>query len=130
MKNVIDAPFSSHFSAEWVDAWNAHDVERVLSHFRDDVKFTSPLAAKLIEGSDGTLCGKVELRNYWLEGVKQNPDLKFTIENVYTGIETIVINYRNQNGKLANEVLTFKDGLIIEGHGTYLGQGDEDTFVE
>lgn len=32
-----------------------------------------------------------------------------------------MINYRNQNGGLVNEVLRFGgDGLVIEGHGTYL----------
>ena len=36
------------FSAEWVAAWNARDVEAVLSHFHDDVVFTSPTAARVV----------------------------------------------------------------------------------
>ena len=32
-----------------------------------------------------------------------------------------MINYRNHRGHLVNEVLTFDgDGLVHEGHGTYL----------
>lgn len=34
------------FSQQWLQAWNAHDVESVLRHFHDDVVFTSPVAAK------------------------------------------------------------------------------------
>ena len=35
------------------------------------------------------------------------PDLRFTVEDAYEGIDMIVINYRNQNGGLVNEVLKF-----------------------
>ncbi len=38
---------------------------------------------------------------------------------VYAGFDTLVINYRNQAGGLVNEVLTFADGLVVAGHGTY-----------
>ncbi|HEY5224915.1 MAG TPA: nuclear transport factor 2 family protein [Microbacteriaceae bacterium] len=120
----MTVPDPAEFSATWVDAWNAHDVDRVLSHFRDDIVFSSPAAAQLIEGSDGTLRGKAELRNYWVEGLKLIPELHFTVENVYAGLDTIVINYRNQKGALVNEVLVFEDDLVVTGYGTYLS-GDE-----
>ena len=116
----MTVPNPWEFSRDWADAWNAHDIERVLSHFHDDVVFTSPLASQIIEGCDGTLRGKVALRQYWSEGVRLIPDLKFTVEDVYAGVATIVINYRNQKGSLVNEVLIFEDGLVVEGHGTYL----------
>jgi hypothetical protein len=35
------------------------------------------------------------------------------------GIDTIVIAYRNQSDDVVNEVLKFKDDVVIEGHGTY-----------
>jgi hypothetical protein len=38
---------------------------------------------------------------------------------VYAGIDTVVINYRNQNGALVNEIMTFENGLIVSGEGTY-----------
>ena len=31
-------------------------------------------------------------------------------------------NYRNQNGGLVSEVLKFDGPLVVEGHGTYLGE--------
>ena len=42
-----------------------------------------------------------------------------TVEALYVGVSTIVINYRNHRGSLVNEVLRF-DGELVEGHGTYL----------
>ena len=64
--------------------------------------------------------GKAALRDYWTTALRL-PDLHFDIIGVYRGESTLVINYRNHRGELVNEVLTFDgDGLVREGHGTYL----------
>ncbi|MBY0443442.1 MAG: nuclear transport factor 2 family protein [Mycobacteriaceae bacterium] len=108
------------FSHQWVDAWNAHDVEAVLAHFHDDAVFTSPVAAKILPETTGIVRGKPALRRYWTRALQRVPNLRFTIEDVYQGIDTIVIVYRNQNDALVSEVLRFSGNLVIEGHGTYL----------
>jgi len=41
------------FAAAWVAAWNARDVERVLSLFSDDIRFTSPTALVFLEPRTG-----------------------------------------------------------------------------
>lgn len=108
------------FGERCVRNWNARDVEAVLTDFHDDVVFTSPVAATLYPETGGVVRGKEALRRYWTEAVARIPDLRFTVEGVYQGVDTIVINYRNQSGKLVNEILMFTDGAVIEGHGTYL----------
>jgi ketosteroid isomerase-like protein len=112
------------FSKRWVDAWNAHDVEAVLEHFDDDVVFTSPVAAKVLPETAGVVRGKSDLRSYWVRAVQRIPNLRFSVENVYLGIDIVVIAYRNQDGGLVSEVLRFNGDLVIEGHGTYLVPGD------
>ena len=107
------------FSQQWVAAWNAHDVEAVLEHFHDDVIFSSPVAAKLLPETHGVVRGKPALRHYWTVALAHVPDLRFTVEDVYQGIDTVVIAYRNQDDGLVSEVLRFNDGLVVEGHGTY-----------
>jgi len=107
------------FSQRWVRSWNTHDVEAVLRDFHDDVVFTSPVAAKLLPETHGVVHGKEALRRYWTAALQRIPDLRFSVEDVYQGINTVVINYRNQNGDLVNEILTFQDEVVIEGHGTY-----------
>jgi ketosteroid isomerase-like protein len=108
------------FSQRWVAAWNAHDVEAVLRHFHEDVVFTSPVAAEILPETAGLVRGKSALRRYWTEALRRIADLRFVVEGVYQGIDTIVIAYRNQDGKLVSEVLRFTGDLVIEGHGTYL----------
>jgi ketosteroid isomerase-like protein len=116
----MDEAFARRFAAEWLDAWNAHDLEGILSHFSDEVVFTSPLAQRIVEGSDGVIRGIDDLRAYWSEGLRRNPELRFEIENLYLGVTTLVIHYRNHAGGLVNEVLTFDGPLVVEGHATYL----------
>ncbi|WP_340314448.1 nuclear transport factor 2 family protein [Rhizorhabdus argentea] len=107
------------FAAQWCAGWNAHDLDRVLAHFHEDVVFTSPVAASLLPETAGVLRGKAALRSYWAEGLRRIPDLHFTVEAVFAGINTLVIQYLNQKGVTVSEVLVFDGGLVREGHGTY-----------
>jgi ketosteroid isomerase-like protein len=116
----MNVPDPTAFAATWVAAWNAHDLDAVLALFHEDVVFSSPVAARILPGSDGTVRGKEELRGYWSEGLRVIPDLHFTVERVFGGVDALVIEYRNQNGGLVDEVLVFADGLVVRGHGTYL----------
>lgn len=111
------------FSKRWAQHWNAHDVDAVLGDFHDDVVFTSPVAAELLPETQGVVRGKAALRRYWVAALERIPDLRFTVEGVYQGVNTIVITYRSQNDNLVNEVLTFEDGVVVEGHGTYRSAG-------
>lgn len=106
------------FADEWVAGWNSRDIDRIMKHYADDVVFRSPLAARLLDGSDGTVRGKEALRAYWAQGLRHNPGLHFHVLGVYAGIDSVVINYRNQAGQMSNEVLIFDGDLIVSGWGT------------
>ncbi len=88
-------------------------------HFADDVIFTSPVAAQLMPETRGTLTGMAALRAYWEEGLRRITDLHFTVERVFGGVDTVVIQYRNQKGTIVSEVLRLRNGQVFEGHGTY-----------
>ncbi|QUS42217.1 nuclear transport factor 2 family protein [Tardiphaga alba] len=100
-------------------AWNAHDVEAVLAHFHEDVRFASPIAAAMLPGSSGVISGKAALREYWTVALNRVPDLRFTIENVFQGVGIVVIEYRNQKDVLVSEVLIFDGEKVTAGYGTY-----------
>jgi hypothetical protein len=123
----MDHKIARSFSEQWLEAWNSHNLEAVLSHFSDDVVFSSPLAAQMLEGCDGVVHGKAALRHYWAEGLRRGPELHFEVESLYTGVHTLVINYRNQRGCLVNEVLVFDGPLVVEGHATHLISSAEEA---
>jgi hypothetical protein len=107
------------FAAEWLAAWNNHDIEAVLTHFADEAVFTSPLAARVVPQTGGIVRGKQALREYWTRAIDRIPVLQFTLLGVYAGLDTIVIRFCNERGEERCEVLRLSDGLVCEGHGTY-----------
>jgi hypothetical protein len=66
------------FADEWIDAWNALDVERVLSRFADDAAFTSPKALETV--GSATVRGKAAMREYWTKRVGTIRSLRFTLD--------------------------------------------------
>ena len=113
----MDIVEAERFARAWADDWNAHDLDRILQRYADDVRWSSPVAAHLV--GQPSLVGKDALRDYWAEGLRRIPDLHFDVESVRVGIDTVVIDYRNQTGQTATEVLTFAGGLITCGTSAY-----------
>jgi ketosteroid isomerase-like protein len=117
---IVSTPEPGTFAEEWSAAWNRRDVEDVLAHFHDDVVFSSPVAAEMVPGSGGVVRGKAALREYWTTALAALPELRFEVVGVYQGQSVLVINYRNERGRLVNEVLEFDGARVRRGHGTYL----------
>jgi hypothetical protein len=101
----LQALFARGFAEDWVDAWNSHDLERILAHYDDEVLLVSPIALKLLNG-DGTVRGKAALRDYFLRGLETFPDLRFDLIDTLWGTETIVVYYiSNVRGSKTVEVM-------------------------
>ena len=101
------------FAREWIAAWNAHDLERVLSHYSPGVELTSPIAAERVPGSGGYIRGEAELRAYWEPALAANPDLHFALEAVLTAVDGCTILYRNQRGQLVAESVFWNDTGMV-----------------
>ena len=102
---------STVFVAAWQDAWNSHDLDAILIHYRDDVVFRSTKAIP-ITGA-GEVRGRAALRRYWAAALDRQPDLRFEVQDIFDGHEMLAITYRNQHGVLAIETLHFdSDGMI------------------
>jgi hypothetical protein len=102
---MIDRTTAEAIAAEWIDAWNAHDPERVVAHFADDVVVRSPVAAQLRPDSGGILRGKDAVLSYYRDGLAAISDLHFTMIDVCTGVEELTIVYRNQRNVVVAETL-------------------------
>lgn len=92
------------FAQEWIESWNAHDLEGVLSHYTDDFEMSSPFIAAFAGESSGTLKGKTQVRAYWHTALTRIPDLRFELLEVFTCVNSITIYYNAVLGKLATEV--------------------------
>jgi predicted ester cyclase len=89
----------------WVAAWNAHDLNLILTHYEDAVELTSPVAAKLLGTPDGKVIGKSNLRPYFQRGLEAYPDLHFDLVDVFWGMNSVVLCYANQKGTRTAEFM-------------------------
>lgn len=95
------------FASDWQTGWNGHDLDIIASHYRKDILFRSQKAMPLM--GTGEIIGLDNLKLYWNEALKRQPNLHFTVINVFEGYRMMVISYRNQNNILAAETLYFDD---------------------
>lgn len=100
------------FAKDWIDAWNAHDLDAIMSHYAPEVNLTSPVAAKLLDDPAGTINGAQALREYFKKGLEIYTELSFELLDVLWGVSSIVLLYRNQVGTRTGEFMEFD----AEGH--------------
>jgi len=101
------------FAAEWVSAWNSHDLERVLSHYEEDVVLTSPRIKLILDKQDGTIRGKDALRDYMGRALQRVPDLRFTLDRVFSGVDAVVLEFHTTDGRHGAEFMEFgRNGLV------------------
>lgn len=91
-------------AAEWMEAWNAHDLERILAHYTEEIEFVSPFAVRLAGAPDGVVRGKPALREYFSRALAAYPDLQFRSHFVCAGAHSFTAVYESVNGLQAVEV--------------------------
>jgi ketosteroid isomerase-like protein len=107
------------FAHEWYEAWNANDLERVLSHWAEDAEFSSPWVPVLAGEPSGTVRGKDALRRYWRRAVDP-PSVRFEPRLLLVGHDSVVLSYRNDRGQECAETIVIgDDGLAHRGFAHY-----------
>jgi SnoaL-like domain len=103
----MDRAFAERFATEWIDAWNAHDLDRVLSHYANNFEMSSPYIVALAGEPSGTLVGKSAVGAYWRKALSLFPDLHFDLISVLAGANSIALYYKGARGRLVAEVFHF-----------------------
>ncbi len=117
---MLEQTWAENFAADWIEAWNSHDIERILAHYHDDFKMTSPLIVQRMNEPSGTLHGKAAIQPYWEIGLAAQPPLHFELVEVLVSVNSIAISYRRTSGKSAVEILIFDDARrVIQGIAHY-----------
>ena len=105
-----------------IDAWNSHDLERILEHYSEDVVLVSPVAAERLGDPSGTVRGKAAMRAYFKMGLDAYPKLRFDLEDVMWGLKTVVLYYANQRGTMTGEFMEIDEsGKICRVVANYSG---------
>ena len=87
---------------DWIAAWNAHDLDRIMKHYANDVEFEANTVVARWPKPDGKLRGSTELREHFRFGLSLAPHIHFTLEQVFSAPSGYAVLYRRDNG---NQVL-------------------------
>jgi ketosteroid isomerase-like protein len=119
--HMIDAKWARDLAQEWIDAWNAHDIERILSHYSDDFEMRSPFIIERMGIASGVLEGKQAVRVYWERALAASSPVRFELLDVTVGVDAIALYYWNESrGRNVIEVLTVNaQGQIVSGAALY-----------
>ncbi len=109
---MISRDFGITFAKKWIEAWNSHDIEQILSHYADDFTMTSPYIAQIASIASGTLIGKTAVRSYWLAALAKMPTLRFEHVQTLIGVDSVTIYYRGVRG-MAAEVFFFGPDHLV-----------------
>lgn len=116
---MIEPDFARRFAQEWIEAWNAHDLERILAHYADDFEMASPVIAQVAGEPSGVLRGKANVAAYWRKALAQRPDLHFTLERVLIGAQSVAIAYLGHRGASVETFWFGADGKVVRAAAHY-----------
>ena len=118
---LIDDTFAEGFASDWIASWNAHDLDRVLAHYIEDMEMSSPVIVQIAGEPSGRLRGKAAVRAYWARALKLIPDLKFELLSVLVGVDSVTLFYVGAYGRLAAEVFHFgADRRVVKAFAHYV----------
>lgn len=111
----------------WIEAWNSHDLDRILALYSDDAEMTSDGIVRLGFTVQGLVKGKQNLRAYWSKALATLPNLHFVVRGFFTSPNSVVVHYTNDRGQTICEYLRVGQtganaGLIVQGSANHLEQ--------
>lgn len=117
---MLERSWAISFAAEWLAAWNSHDLDKILEHYADDFTMCSPLIVERMGVASGVLQGKAAIRPYWQIGLASQPPLCFELIDVYLGVDGITLHYKSLGRRFVTETLTFNaDRQVIRAAAYY-----------
>ncbi len=104
---------ANQFARTWIEDWNSHSLDRILSHYTEDFAMSSPFIIEFLQEPSGCLVGKKAIRAYWQSALARMPELHFELTALYVGANSLAIHYTNQQGRLATEVFWFNESKLV-----------------
>jgi len=118
---ILSVPRAREIAEDWVAAWNTRDLERILSHYTDDVLFSSPSVVTRYGEPTGMLRGKHALREHFRRGLETfGVNVRFTIIDVLSGVNGYTVYYLRENGAtVVDNVIVNASGKAMQVHAHY-----------
>lgn len=95
------------FVRDWQQAWNEHNLEKILSFYEEGFAMTSPVFQEVL-GAAGMSCfGKPELRRFCETVFSGVPEYSIKVMAVAVGIGSVTVHYLDSSSRLIAETMQF-----------------------
>jgi ketosteroid isomerase-like protein len=113
----MSAQTNKHIAIKWFEAFNAHDLEKLLSLYNDNAQHYSPKLKIRMPETQGLIKGKQALREWWQDAFDRLPTLQYEVIKLTADEDQVFMEYiRRVDGEddlSVGEVLQIENELII-----------------
>lgn len=110
-------PGTKDIATRWLAAFNAHDIEGLLSLYDEHAVHYSPKLKLRVPKTKGLISGKSAMRDWWEGALKRFPSLHYKPVSITAGEDRVFMEYIRQVAGEEDiqvaEALDIKDGLIV-----------------
>ena len=107
---------NDRIAVQWFDAFNAHDLEKLLSLYDDNARHFSPKLKIRRPETNGYVTGKAALRDWWQDAFDRLPTLHYKVTSLTANDDRVFMEYvrqvEDEVDMLVAEVLEVADGKI------------------
>lgn len=108
---------NKHIASTWFEAFNEHNLEKLLSLYDDKAQHYSPKLKIRQPETKGLIKGKDALREWWQDAFDRLPSLQYEVIRLTADEEQVFMEYiRHVDGEEdlpVGEVLQIGNGLIV-----------------
>lgn len=113
----MSAQNNKQMALKWFEAFNAHDLEKLLSLYDDNAQHFSPKLKVRKPETQGLIKGKPALRDWWQDAFDRLPSLQYEVIKLTADEEQVFMEYirhvKDDEDLSVGEVLQISNGLII-----------------
>lgn len=113
----MSAENNKKIALKWFEAFNEHDLEKLLLLYNDNAEHFSPKLKIHKPETNGLIKGKQALRNWWQDAFDRLPTLKYQVLKLTADEEQVFMEYirhvQNEDDLRVGEVLQIQNGTII-----------------
>jgi predicted SnoaL-like aldol condensation-catalyzing enzyme len=101
----------------WFEAFNAHNLEKLLSLYDDEARHFSPKLKTRQPETNGFVVGKNALHDWWQDAFNRLPTLHYKVTSLTSDADRVFMEYirmvTDEENMLVAEVLEIREGKII-----------------
>ncbi len=113
----MSAELNKQIATKWFEAFNEHDLEKLLSLYNDKAQHYSPKLKIRMPETQGLIKGKQALREWWKDAFDRLPSLQYEVIKLTADDEQVFMEYvRHVAGDedlSVGEVLQIENSLIV-----------------